>query len=107
MCAVAPRHLGKGAQMPPPFHPRLGRLIVCIEQTLSRLRVTIEMVFAERPLGPARAAATPVWSAAPERQAKREEGRCAALPFPSRACRVSVWLQTVRGRLQMDPIAQG
>lgn len=25
MCAEAPRHLGKGAQMPPPFHPRLVR----------------------------------------------------------------------------------
>ena len=25
MCAGSPRHLGKGAQMPPPFHPRLVR----------------------------------------------------------------------------------
>jgi len=31
MCAVIPRHLGKGAQTPPPLHPRLYRPATGIE----------------------------------------------------------------------------
>lgn len=80
MCAGAPRHLGKGAQMPPPFHPRLGRLIVCIEQTLSRLRETIRMVFAKRPLGLTPRRRRPHTCGAGVSEAKREEGRLRLSP---------------------------